>query len=84
MFCVPEVELCNLNTFVTVGITCIVDGLRGFAEALASGGTSFSEACLELIDVGPFVCFPQKVSQTLSCPTMTQCCGSWPIGFLSR
>ena len=37
-----------------VGVTCIVDGLRGLAEALASEGTSLSEACLELINVGPF------------------------------
>jgi hypothetical protein len=31
-----------------------VEGLRGLVEPLASEGTSLSEACLELIVVGPF------------------------------
>lgn len=37
-----------------VVVTCTVEGLRGFAEALASEGTSLSEACLEFIIVAPF------------------------------
>jgi hypothetical protein len=37
-----------------VGVTCIVEGLRGLVEALASEGTSLSEVCLEFIVVGPF------------------------------
>lgn len=54
----PDVEVCDwLNAFsnreFTVGVTCIVDGLRGLVVALASDGTSLSEACLELIVVGP-------------------------------
>jgi hypothetical protein len=32
----------------------MVEGLRGLVEALASEGTSLSEACLELIVVAPF------------------------------
>ena len=32
----------------------MVEGLRGLAEALASEGTSLSEACLEFIVVAPF------------------------------
>lgn len=51
----PEVEVCDwLNTFA-VGVTCIVEGLRGLVVALASEGTSLSEACLEFIVVGPRV-----------------------------
>jgi hypothetical protein len=51
---VPKVGFCDwLNTFsdreVTVGVTCMVEGLRGLVEALASEGTSLSEACLEFI-----------------------------------
>jgi len=58
-FCGPNVEFCDwLNTIsdreVTVGVTCIVEGRRGFVEALASEGTSLSEACLEFTIVGPF------------------------------
>ena len=58
-FCVPGVELCDLlDTFsgweVTMLVTCTVEGLRGFPEALVSEGASLSEACLELIIVAPF------------------------------
>lgn len=59
VFCVPEVESCDLlHKFsgwgVKVVVTCTVEGLRGFPEALASEGTSLSEACLEFIIVAPF------------------------------
>jgi hypothetical protein len=58
-FCAPGVEFCDLlNRFseweVTVVVTCTVEGLRGFPDALASEGTSLSEACLEFIIVAPF------------------------------